>query len=705
MKKILSFFIIFTILISSLSCLAISASAQTLPASYNNDINNLKYVSPVKSQGTFGNCWAFATIACCEAEAIKNHGADPSNTDLSELHLAYFAYNGERADTGDRVYSLGDFHEKGGYSELSIFTLSNWIGLVDEKVAKYSDLVANPNLTLDSSLINADVEYYLENAYIYSMSDEINEVKNAIMQYGAVQTSYYSNESYLNKVTSAHYCGYTYGADHAITIVGWDDNFSRTNFKSSSRPSSNGAWLVKNSWGTDWGTKGYFWLSYEDKTLTDATAFDVTPSDEMPYENNYRYDGGISSVFSKDSDLSVATVFKAESNEELLAVSATVKDGTNASYELEIYINPPTLSATTFKKGTLVHSQKGTLTNSGFNTVKLTSPVTLDKNDVFIVLFKTKAYIGFDMTQDITDGAGNAFARSISSTEKNQTYVAVSGSGFYDASDPSAQNPMNARIKAYTKDITLGNAVLKSTPTMKEIEYGQKLANSELIGGEIIDSISGKAVRGKWIFKNPELIPDINSQVDIVFLPNNSSYGMIQKKIAASVIPSAPIVDIKVDQTSYKIGEPISVKAVATNKYTNEAITDGSFYYTYSLNGGEPTPFNGSVYIPNNIKEFSLKITAVFTDSNGRYEIETDEISLSSTVSGTTEETANGSSNKTDAPSTENKLPSNDQNSVPNEEPALPYTEISCGSSLSVSTAISILALSAVTLLKKRKKD
>ena len=309
------------------------------------------------------------------------------------------------------------------------------------------------------------------------------------------------------------------------------------------------------------------------------------------------------------------------------------------------------------------------------------------------------------MTQDITDGEGNAFARSVSSTEKNQTYVAVSGSGFYDASDPSAENPMNARIKAYTKNITLGNAVLKSTPTMKEIEYGQKLANSELIGGEIIDSISGKAVRGKWIFKNPELIPDINSQVDIIFLPNNSSYGMIQKKIAASVIPSAPIVNITVDQTSYKIGEPISVKAVATNQYTNEAITDGSFSYTYSLNGGKATPFDGSIYIPNNVKEFSLKITAVFTDSNGRYEVGTDEISLSSTVSGTSEETTNDSSNKTDAPNTENNVPSNDQNSVPNEEPSLPYTEISCGSSLSASTALSILALSAVTLLKKRKKD
>ncbi|WP_375751107.1 C1 family peptidase [Vibrio sp. HN007] len=39
---------------------------------------------------------------------------------------------------------------------------------------------------------------------------------------------------------------------HAMTVVGYDDNYKGGSFE------------IINSWGTDWGNKGYFWLSYED---------------------------------------------------------------------------------------------------------------------------------------------------------------------------------------------------------------------------------------------------------------------------------------------------------------------------------------------------------------------------------------------------------------------------------------------------------
>ena len=682
MKKALSFFIAFTIFISVMSCLALSASAQELPSSYNSDLNNLQYVSSVKSQGTYGNCWAFATVACCEAEAIKNHGADPDAIDLSELHLSYFAYNGERVGTGDKTYTSGDFYNNGGYYELSIFTLSNWIGLVDESVAEYSSLMENPNLTLDSSLIYADIEYYLENAYTYSASDNIATIKEAIMQYGAVQTSYYSDDSFLNQQTYAHYCKYTTDADHAITIVGWDDNFSKYNFKSGSRPSSNGAWLVKNSWGEDWGLNGYFWLSYEDKTITDITAFDVTPAQEMIYKNNYQYDGGVASVYSTSDSLSIATVFTAKSNEELLAISAIVKVKDDPKYNLEIYVNPEKLGATDFKSGELVHSQSGSFRHSGFNKIELTSSVALDENDIFIICITTKASIAFDMSQDINDNNGKAFAHSVSTTKKDQTYVSVNDTGFYDISDPEQESPMNARIKAYTNDITLGEAVFVSLPAMKAIEYGQQLKNAELVGGEIVDSISGKKIRGVWSFASPDARVSNKEPVKIIFTPNNSAYNVIEKSIEASVLPSTPDIEILLNTDSYMAGDKILITAIASNQYTGEQITSGSFYCTYSINGGEAIPFTDGFYLPDDISGLSVKIKAIFSDNSGLYESGEREVTI-------------------EAEST----PEKNDPLYPERNNDLPYTKISCGASISISVILSVSALAATALLKKRKRD
>ena len=306
MKKAISILLSVILIISALISEGIVASASETDSAYNNDISNLQYITSIKNQGDYGNCWAFAAIACCEAEAVKNHGASITDTDLSEHHLVYFSYNGERS-SGDTVTAVEPYYTFGGFSHLPIFTLSSWIGLVDEDVAKYSDFTANPSISLNPDLMYGNNKYYLTNAYTYSLPDEIDEVKEAILTYGAVQTSYCSSDDFLNKGNYrnkiyAHYCPTAYASDHAVAIVGWDDNYSKDNFKSSARPQNNGAWLVKNSWGNDWGLDGYFWLSYEDKSAIEAIAFDVTPAKDA-YDNNYYHDGGLSRACMTEVDL------------------------------------------------------------------------------------------------------------------------------------------------------------------------------------------------------------------------------------------------------------------------------------------------------------------------------------------------------------------------------------------------------------------
>jgi len=79
------------------------------------------------------------------------------------------------------------------------------------------------------------------------------------------------------------YAQYTYDqkpANHAVTVVGWDDSFPVSSFQPEHQPPADGAWLVRNSWGEDWGQDGYFWLSYYDKSLCAVASFDFVTDDE-----------------------------------------------------------------------------------------------------------------------------------------------------------------------------------------------------------------------------------------------------------------------------------------------------------------------------------------------------------------------------------------------------------------------------------------
>src|SRR5660397_108005 len=71
--------------------------------------------------------------------------------------------------------------------------------------------------------------------------------------------NYYQENNYAYRYTESQI------ANHAITIVGWDDSFDRNKFKQV--PSGDGAFIVKNNWDQSWGEEGYFYISYYDSKL------------------------------------------------------------------------------------------------------------------------------------------------------------------------------------------------------------------------------------------------------------------------------------------------------------------------------------------------------------------------------------------------------------------------------------------------------
>ena len=335
------------------------------------DLREWGWDTSVKNQFNKGYCWAFGTIASLESALLRATGVeyDFSENNLGNNEIIYSKYgNTENTEGGIQTTALG-------------YILS-WLGPVPEEYDTY-DEIGKVSEVIDMNKIHVQDAILIpvkKTADYINTNETNNLIKQAILKYGSVAVSYYAEALAIDGISIYH--NDTYVNNHIVSLVGWDDNYSRDKFPI--KPPGDGAWILKNSWGNETGINGYQYISYYDTTILspDSCGFNETQyAAAFIIENteNYKYNYQTDLMGLRETDKNYtfySNEYTAVANNLLGAVGTYFNDS-GIDYELKIYVN-----------GELKITQNGTSDFPGFKTIKLNEYVPVKENDVFKVVFK-----------------------------------------------------------------------------------------------------------------------------------------------------------------------------------------------------------------------------------------------------------------------------------------------------------------------------
>lgn len=470
------------------------------------NVSGKNYLTSVKNQYQTSLCWAFSTASSIESNYLIN---SQKEINVSELHIGYStSYN---LKDGINPYGLvlngegKDTVANGG----NIFMVQNYLSqrrgiLTEEKSnlilndSNYKTIVNSTSGSLKD--VNLNNEYNVNDVITYlpgkSCTDNNNEaiktIKQMVASYGSVYAQVYMpliiDETTTNKINPNVYND-TKSADHAVSIVGWDDNYSASNFVSSttsSTPAGNGAWIIKNSYGTkayidsqlkihydpssdrteyQMGNDGYFYVSYYDKQICQAVMA-VDNVEQATDVNKYSYAKPGQGYLTVDNNqlLTMTKFDKKNTDAEVLESFnvSTLEKGDN----VKIYFG----TDEDFQKATLVAEKN--IINAGTTNIKANKKITITSNSYYIFMLYTNASkklpINPVYTTYSSESNKNSYFEDANPKVGYSFYSLDNGATWIDTIGDGIEVGFNKKLLNFYTDISVFTTTKNYNVTIKE---------------------------------------------------------------------------------------------------------------------------------------------------------------------------------------------------------------------------------------------